>query len=99
MTVSGFCLRAEPRASTPARVGRFVLAAGCLLGACATRSVPNHWPAGAAASADAPSPRSASVTRALEGEPGAELEGGDAGSAPPAGQHGAHDHHGGHHAR
>ncbi|HTV22092.1 MAG TPA: hypothetical protein VMG12_25555 [Polyangiaceae bacterium] len=79
----------------PARAGRLALAAGCLLGACATRTVPDQWPAGAAASAEAATPRPVSVTRSLEAEPGAELESADAGSAP--GGHGAH-HHGGHYA-
>lgn len=79
-----------------ARAGRHILTAGLLLGGCATRTVPDHWPAGAAASAKAPIPRRVVVTRSLEAEPGAQLAAPDAGSAPA--DHGAHHHHGGPHA-
>lgn len=74
----------------PARFG-FWPASLFVLVACATRAVPDRFPEAAAVSPTAGLPKPAEVTRALREDPGAaDLP--DAGSRPPAHQHGGHHH-------
>jgi hypothetical protein len=63
-----------------------------LFAACATREVPQHYPASSAASPDASVPKAAAVTTALASEPGDETDASDTAQTSPHAQHGGHHH-------